>query len=123
MMLPMTDPIDEEPRERRTEKVQLGGETFTVTEFTETQLLHMGRYARILTRDDVSRDDKFDAMDRMFTLIHKCVPASELPRLTELEEDGVVTLRDLVAFPNAFKRSEDTAPKVVRRRGRPRKSV
>ena len=95
---------------------------FTVTEFTETQLLHMGRYARILNRDDVAREDKFDAMDKMVNILHKCVPESERPKLIELEENGDVSLRDMVVFAQAFKDNENETP-TVRRRGRPRKST
>lgn len=119
----MTEPIDEEPRERRVKSVPLGGELFTVTEFTETQLLHMGRYARILTRDDVAREDKFDAMDKMVNILHKCVPESERPRLIELEENGDVSLRDMVVFARAFKEDDASQAPTVRRRGRPRKSA
>lgn len=124
-MIPaMTEPIEEEPRARRVKTVPLGGEMFTVTEFTEAQLLHMGRYARILSRDDVANEHKFDAMEKMFNVIHKCVDASQLPRLIELEEDGVINLRDLTAFANAFRGDPDSNPApVVRRRGRPRKSA
>lgn len=120
----MTEPIEEEPQARRVKTVPLGGEDFTVTEFTEAQLLHLGRYAKILSRDGVSGEHKFDAMDRMFNVIHKCVDPSQLDRLIELEEDGVINLSDLTAFAEVFRGDRNPSPTpTVRRRGRPRKSA
>ncbi len=123
MIPPMTEPQDR--TERRTTTVPIGGHEFLIKELTDVQIMHLNRYARILAADNVAFDAKSEAMDRMFTIVHNCVmEADQLQFLIGLEENGDVTLRDLVVFAKAFnEKSETTEPTVVRRRGRPRKSA
>jgi len=125
-MIPsMTQPVEDETP-RRTGTVTLAGEQFQALELVDAQLMHLGRYARILTKDDVARDLKFDAMERMLKILHSCVPdPKDKDRIIELEEEGKVSLRDMLAFARNFGAGEvEAAPvTVVRRRGRPRKSA
>lgn len=118
-MIPcMTEPVGEISR------VTLAGFTFEARAFTDMQLMHMARYARILTRDEIANVDKYDAMEKMFTIIHKCVVSpDDLAKLIELEEDGKVVLRDLTAIARKPDQEEVVAPVVRRGRGRPRKSA
>jgi hypothetical protein len=122
MIPPMTNP--EVPAERRVGTVPIVGHEFTVKELTDTQIMHLNRHARILGRDNVAADAKSESADRMFTILHNCVVDPEqLEFLIGLEENGDVTLRDLMVFATHFRTSKDETPAVVRRRGRPRKSV
>lgn len=123
MIPPMTQPEDR--AERRTTTVPIGGHEFLIKELTDVQVMHLNRYARILASDNVAFDAKSEAMDKMFSIVHNCVAeAEQLQFLIGLEEEGEVTLRDLVIFAKAFnEKPETTEPTVVRRRGRPRKSV
>ena len=121
----MTDPFADEPTERRIATVPLAGHEFQVRELDELQIMHLGRYAKILARDGVPNMDKIDASDRMLKILHSAVrDEAERDKLIELEEAGDVTLRDLISFSRAFRQQdEQAAPAVVRRRGRPRKSA
>jgi hypothetical protein len=122
MIPPMTEPQDR--TERRTTTVPIGGHEFLIKELTDVQIMHLNRYARILAADNVAFDAKSEAMDRMFTIVHNCVmEADQLQFLIGLEENGDVTLRDLVVFAKAFTEPAAAEPTVVRRRGRPRKSA
>jgi|KBSMisStaDraftv2_1062788.scaffolds.fasta_scaffold494423_2 hypothetical protein len=123
-MIPhMTQPEDR--AERRTTTVPIAGHEFLIKELTDVQVMHLNRFARILAADNVAFDAKSEAMDRMFSIVHNCVvEAEQLQFLMSLEEEGEVTLRDLVIFAKAFNEKPETAePAVVRRRGRPRKSA
>jgi hypothetical protein len=123
-MIPsMTQPEDR--AERRVAPVTIAGHEFLIKELTDVQVMHLNRFARILAADNVAFDAKSEAMDRMFSIVHSCVvEADQLQFLMGLEENGDVTLRDLVIFAKAFNEPAATAePTVVRRRGRPRKSA
>jgi hypothetical protein len=112
------------PDERRLLPVTLAGHEFTIKELTDVQIMHLNRHARILSREGTTGEARSEAADRMFTILHNCVAdPADLDFLVGLEENGDVTLRDLVAFVNVSNRQEAEPPAVVRRRGRPRKSV
>ena len=119
----MTQP---ENSDNRVATVTLGGHEFQVKNFTDTQLLHINRHARILAGENIAWDAKSESMNRMFSIIHsRLLDSEQLQFLVGLEEDGEVTLTDLLAIAKAFREGgEEDKPVVVRRgRGRPRKSV
>lgn len=123
-MIPgMTQPEEEEVP--RTATVTLGGHEFQVKNFTDVQLLHINRHARILAQESIAWDARSESMNRMFGIIHsRLLDSEQLQFLIGLEEDGEVTLRDLLVIARKFQEPEpDAAPVVVRRRGRPRKSL
>lgn len=126
-MIPvMTFPDFPEEEPRRTAVVPLGGENFTIRQLTDAQAMHLGRYAQILISDNVERDPKLQAMNRMLAILHSAlVDQGQLERLIEMEEEGKVTLKELLVFDRKFREEEEAAaaPVVVRRRGRPRKSA
>ena len=127
-MIPrMTEP--DAPEERRFTTVPLGGHDFVVRELDGLQLMHLGRYAKILVRDDVNGLDKAGAAERMLRILNSSVlDESEREKLIEMQEVGDVTLSDLISFSRKFREMDEAqakaaAPVVVRRRGRPRKSA
>jgi hypothetical protein len=122
-MIPLMTSPEDRP-ERRTKTIPIAGHQFLVKELTDTQIMHLNRYARILSGENVATDMKSEAMDRMFTIVHSCFADPEqLQFLIGLEEAGDVRLRDLTVLATAnFSEEEASAPVVVRRRGRPRKS-
>jgi|SRR5262245_4719431 len=118
----MTNP--EGPTERRIATVTLAGHEFSIRELTDVQIMHLNRHARILARDGVASEAKSESADRMFTILHNQVSDPEqLEFLVGLEENGDVTLRDLIVFATRFAKEDSEPPAVVRRRGRPRKSA
>lgn len=120
----MTLPLEDEPVERRTATVTLGDHSFLIKQLTDTQIMHLSRYALILQSDNVARDDKFTAMEKMFKIIHSVVEdPEELEILVDLEETGKVNLSDLVKFSRIFREGEEAPKPAVRRRGRPPKSA
>lgn len=124
-MIPvMTFPLPED-EPQRIAVVTLGGEEFKVRQLTDAQGMHLGRYAQILISDNVDRDAKLKAMSRMLAILHSAlIDQGQVERLIELEEEGKVSLRDLLIFDKTFTDQEsEPAPTVVRRRGRPRKSA
>lgn len=103
--------------------VTLGGHEFMVKKLTDVQLMHLARHARILTLDNVGYEAKLEAMDRMFLILHSVIPDPEQVQfLVGLEEAGKVDLGELTAIARIFMEAQQQTP-VVRRRGRPRKSV
>jgi hypothetical protein len=122
-MIPrMTEPDTEE---RRITTVPLAGHEFQIRELDGLQMMHLGRYAKILMRDDLTGMQKVDAADRMLRILNSSVlDESEREKLIEMEESGDVTLKDLIAFSRKFREMDEPQVAVVtRRRGRPRKSA
>ncbi len=112
--------------ERRTATVPLAGTDYEVKELTDAQIMHMGRYARILMRDGIATMDKLEAMDKMFEIVHSVIlDQSLVEALIKQEEKGEVELTDLIAFSRVFTGNPEEAPPAVvkRPRGRPRKAA
>jgi len=135
-MIPrMTEPdmtqLDNELEDyvRRTATITLAGLQLEIKELVDVQLMHLARYARILMRDGVPRGQKFEAMEQMLNILHKCVvDPQQLQELLDLEYAGEVTMKDMLVFGRHFvdqdRQAAATAPPAVaKRRGRPRKSV
>jgi hypothetical protein len=121
MTLPDTE---DEATEPRVLTVTLAGHEFQIKELTELQVMLLARCARLLSKDNVGWDAKSEAMDRMFNILHsRLVNQEQLSFLEGLEEQGDVSLRDLQEFVKAFNVQDKPAEPVVRRRGRPRKSL
>lgn len=104
-------------RERETRVVPINGRSIVIRQLADTQMIHLMRHARILQKEDVSIPTKLESVERMFTILKKMVVQdSDRDYLTDLEEDGEIELKDLMAFMTAFE-GEPEKPKV--RRGRP----
>lgn len=102
---------------RETRVVQVRDRNIVVRQLQDTQMLILGREAKILQRDDVSVDRKMDSVDRMFRVLESAiVQASDREFLDGLMLDGELNLREFLSFVSAFKPEESTKPKV--RRGR-----
>lgn len=100
--------------------VPVAGRMIVVRRLTDTQLMHMARYANLLQKDDIAIKQKLDAVEHMLTILHKMVvQPSDLEFLINQEEDGAIELKDLMNFISIFQEDapEDEKPKV--RRGRP----
>lgn len=115
MMLTMTEPTPLDDQGRRTQVIHLAGRAIVVKELIDSQMMHMGRYARILQRDDIAVSDKLEAMERMLKILHSCV-ANSVDRdfLIEQEEAGELSLRDMMGFVSGFNQ-QDAVPVVKRR--------
>jgi hypothetical protein len=116
MITAMTEPTPEDLG-RKTQIVPIGSKTIVVREMTDLQMMHMARYANILQREDVEIPAKLAAAEKMLGILHACV-ANEQDRalLVAAEEDGEVSLSDLVSFVKASQDEEQPKPAV--RRGR-----
>jgi len=116
MITAMTEPTPDEAG-RKTQIVSVGGRSIVIRELTELQMMHLGRYANILQREDIATAVKLEAVEKMLNILHACV-ANEKDRelLVAAEEAGEVTLSDLVAFVKSSQAEEEPKPAV--RRGR-----
>jgi hypothetical protein len=78
------------------------------------------RHSRILQKADVSNEVKLDSVDRIFKILKTMVVQQEdRDYLIDKEEAGEISLRDLMAFINAFKGEDKEPEKPKVRRGRP----
>jgi hypothetical protein len=116
MITAMTEPTPQEAG-RKTQIVPIGNKTIVVREMTDLQMMHLMRYANILQREDIDNTAKLAAVDKMLGILHSCV-ATEQDRaiLVAAEEDGEISLTDLVSFVKAFQ--DEETPKPAVRRGR-----
>lgn len=103
---------------RRTEIVPVNGREIVIRELTKMQLMHVGRYASILSNDNVAGADKMKAVARMMDILHTLVVQdSDREHLIKAEEEGLVDLEDLMGFINAFE-NEPTEEKPTAKRTR-----
>lgn len=114
----MTEPITDSGRQTRV--VPLNGRQIVVRELVDTQMVHLMRHSRILQKSDVPNDAKMDSVDRIFKILKTMVVQPEdQAYLVDKEEAGEISLRDLMAFINAFKDEDREPEKPKVRRGRP----
>lgn len=102
---------------RETRVVQVRDRNIVVRQLQDTQMLILGREAKILQRDDVDINRKMDSIDRMFRVLESAVvQPSDREFLDGLMLDGELNLREFLSFVSVFNLDEPMKPKV--RRGR-----
>jgi len=112
----MTDTATAEPG-RETRPVDLKGRSVVVRELRDAQQLLIQREAKILQRDDVSRERKTTAVSNIYDILESAIVEPEdLAYLTRLNVAGDLELKDMMGFITVFG-GEEEKPKV--RRGRP----
>lgn len=114
----MTEPVTNE----RT--VPIKGRDVAVRRLTDAQMTHLLRHAKILQKEDISKEVKVESLERVFVILHTVVLRQEdQDYLTEQEELGKVELDDLKAFITAFQDQGTEEEKPKARRGRPPKRL
>lgn len=110
MILAMTEPT------RKSAVVPIHGRDVTVMELTDAQLLHLGRHARILQATGVAQAVKEESMERMARILDSIVIEDDRPYVIGLQEEGKLTLMQMVEFVKAF--SAKAPAKVTRGRAK-----
>lgn len=102
---------------KETQLVDVKGRMIVVRQLVDLQLMYLQRYAGILTKDDVSNNDKVLAIGTMLDILESAVvQPKDREYLTGLAIKGDLELKDLMGFITAFAPIEEK-PKA--RRGRP----
>lgn len=102
-----------------TRTVPLGGRQVVVKKLGDLQLVHLMRFAKILSSDNVAVDDKLALVPKMLDIIHSLVESPEdLEALEAMEMAGQLSISDYLEVVSAF---QDAPAKPAVRRGRPRK--
>ena len=102
-----------------TRTVPLGGRQIRVKKLGDLQLVHLMRFAKILSSDSVAVEQKLDIVPKMLDVIHSIIDdPADLDYLEGLELAGQLNITDYLEVVRAF---QDAPAKPVVRRGRPRK--
>lgn len=95
------------------------GREVKIQQLTETQMLLIGREAKILQSPDVDTSRKLDGIDRMFMILETAVVEAEDRKYMEnLMMTGELGINELINFVTVFGEGADETPK-VRRGSRP----
>jgi hypothetical protein len=106
-----------------TRLVPVKGRTIVVKKLTEGQMLLMSRDAGRLEDDKLDVSTKLRVAGGILDMFESVIVQQEdRDYVLDLTRKGEVDLPDFLEFLTAFKQ-EEPQPKVVARRGRPRKAV